>query len=83
MEVKENLYMAFQIKEPISLMEEEVVKEENVKKCLKEMKTNKDTGPDGRKLEFYKAFLESELLSNTLVCAFQQLLQLAKHPNDS
>ena len=62
-------------------MQEELINEEDVIKCLKKMKAKKAVGPDGIKPGFLKVFIKSRPLLVTLVRTLKQSIQMAEVPD--
>lgn len=57
----------------ITFIEEEIISEEKILKCLKKIKKGKATGTYRIKTDVYKAFIESKPLIETLIKCLRDL----------
>ena len=73
--LNEHMDMAFAHTETVAPMNTPMINEENVMKCVKQMKNKTAPGPDGLKAEFYKALVKTENGLSTLTKCMQRALE--------
>ena len=78
--IREHIQMALEVGDGESYLEDEIITEERVKKCLMKLKNKKAAGPDGIKPELFKIFLENEVLLTALVDILQHTLDTGDLP---
>ena len=74
-DTREHTDVAVRLEERTVFLEKNLITKERVKKSLIKLKTKKARGPDGIKPEFYKVFLNNDILLKTLVETFMKLVQ--------
>ena len=73
--LNEHMDMAFAHNETVAPMNTPMINEENVMKCVKQMKNKTAPGPCGLKAEFYKALVKTENGLSTLTKCMQVALE--------
>jgi len=81
-ETREHLDMAFKLEITPKPMRKIEVKQDDVIKQLKKLKTGKSPGPDGLKVELYKELSKSQKFMSNMVESINRQLEEETIPND-
>jgi len=77
---REHYEMAFRMRTGISNIQEEIISEDRVMKCLRKMKNKKAAGPDGIRPELYKVLGENKQLRDDIIRCLSEVVETGNIP---